>query len=247
MAITDDGRGIAFRPLLEKAPASNLIDRREAERLTPDQVRELIFLPGLTTADKLNLNAGRGVGMSIVRENIAALGGSVTIETWPQRGTTFTIRVPRPFADTTPLRYDDGDQISGGSPGIIKVLIVDDSPSVRLQTSRIVENAGWFFETAKNGYDALEKLRTMVVRPDVILTDIEMPKMGGYEFLAAVRDDELLREIPVVFISSRSDPAERERAISAGVSHYLTKPYERERLIVLVEELAHRHDVINAS
>ncbi|PYT00527.1 MAG: hypothetical protein DMF63_08155 [Acidobacteria bacterium] len=242
LSVTDDGGGIAFRPLLEKAVASNTISRAQAEQMTPAKIHELIFLPGLTTAEKLSLNAGRGVGMSIVRESIAAAGGLVTIETWPQKGTTFTVRIPRRFAERASVR----DQSISKYPLQIQekkltVLIVDDSPSVRLMTSKVVENAGWSVETARDGVEALEKLRVMPL-PSVILSDIEMPRMGGYEFVAVLTKDEKLKEIPVIFISSRTN--ERERSEAAGVTEYLTKPYDETKLVELIATLAARSELV---
>jgi chemosensory pili system protein ChpA (sensor histidine kinase/response regulator) len=231
LSVTDDGRGIAFRPLLDKAVASNLISPIEAEQMTPDKIRELIFLPGLTTAQKLTLNAGRGVGMSIVRESVAARGGNISIETWPQKGTTFSIRIPRPFAEIDAVG-DPVVQTDVETPAKRwMVLVVDDSPSVRLMTSRVIEKAGWNVETARDGLEALEKLHTMEP-PSVILSDIEMPRMGGYEFVAALREDDALRNIPVIFVSSRTE--DRQQAALAGVADYLTKPYDENKLVELI-------------
>lgn len=241
MSVTDDGRGIAFRPLLDKAVASNLISPVEAEQMTPDEIRELIFLPGLTTAQNLTLNAGRGVGMSIVRENVAARGGNISIETWPQKGTTFTIRIPRPFAEIDAA----GDPVvQSGTDTRAKrwtVLVVDDSPSVRLMTSRVIEKAGWNAEMARDGIDALEKLHT-IEPPSIILSDVEMPRMGGYEFVAALREDDALKHIPVIFISSRTE--DRQRAAVAGAAEYLTKPYDENRLVELIVQHATTPDLV---
>jgi CheY-like chemotaxis protein/signal transduction histidine kinase len=235
LSVTDDGRGIAFRPLLDKAVASNLISPAEAEQMTSDKIRELIFLPGLTTAQKLTLNAGRGVGMSIVRESVAARGGIISIETWPQKGTTFSIRIPRPFAEIDTSVDTTVDAYVADQPKRWTVLIIDDSPSVRLMTSRIIEKAGWHAVTARDGIDALEKLLTMEP-PSVILSDIEMPRMGGYEFVAALREDDSLKDIPVIFISSRTN--DHEQAAAAGVAEYLTKPYDEHKLTELIGHLA---------
>jgi chemosensory pili system protein ChpA (sensor histidine kinase/response regulator) len=182
--------------------------------------------------------------MSIVRESLIASKGTIAIETWPQKGTTFRIRVPLPFADLG--RYIEPAtelSIAPSSP-TLKVLIVDDSPSVRLMTSRTMQGAGWQAHTAKNGIDALEKLVEMSKLPDVILTDIEMPVMGGYEFIAALRDDESLKEIPVVFVSSRMGVDDRAQAIAAGAVEYVTKPYDERKLVELVDRLAHTHDQV---
>ena len=240
LSVTDDGRGIAFMPLLEKAVATNLVSRAEAEQMTSDKIRELIFYPGLTTAKKLSLNAGRGIGMSIVRESIGAAGGTVSIETWPQKGTTFTVRIPRPFASQEPAQPRPTADFPTASSRI-RVMIVDDSPSVRLTTSKVVEKAGWHVETAKNGIDALEKLKILPA-PNVILSDIEMPKMGGFEFVAALREDESLKGIPVIFISSRTDDSDRQQATAAGVADYLTKPYDQVQLMELINRLILTND-----
>lgn len=120
-------------------------------------------------------------------------------------------------------------------------MIVDDSPSVRLTTSKVVEKAGWHVETAKNGIDALEKLKILPA-PNVILSDIEMPKMGGFEFVAALREDESLKGIPVIFISSRTDDSDRQQATAAGVADYLTKPYDQIQLMELINRLILTND-----
>ena len=242
VSVTDDGRGIAFRPLLEKAVSSNLISPADAEEITTEKTLELIFLPGLTTAKNLSLNAGRGVGMSIVRESVAAAGGIVSIETWPQKGTTFSIRIPRPFAE----RNEVDNVINGKQPIRLpgknrSTLIVDDSPSVRLMTARAVEKAGWHAETARDGIEALEKLR-VIRRPDVILSDIEMPRMGGYELVAALSEDDKIRGIPVIFISSRAD--EYAQAEAAGVTECLTKPYDERKLIETIGRLAEKTELV---
>ncbi len=244
VSVTDDGRGIAFLPLLEKAVVSNLITRAEAEEMTSDKICELIFLPGLTTAKKLNLNAGRGVGMSIVRESIAAAGGTISIETWPQKGTTFTVRIPRPFA-THVQEKADRPAIFAAPSSRVRVMIVDDSPSVRLTTSKVIEKAGWHVESARNGLDALEKLK-ILQPPNVILSDIEMPRMGGFEFVGALRADESLKNIPVIFISSRTDEADREQARVIGAAAYVTKPYDHVQLLELINRLTLSKELVKS-
>ena len=103
-------------------------------------------------------------------------------------------------------------------------------------TARIVEKAGWSVETARSGSDALETLKLQPL-PNVILSDIEMPRMGGSEFLAALREEESLRNIPIIFISSRTAEAERQQASNAGVAAYLTKPFDQVQLLELINRL----------
>jgi CheY-like chemotaxis protein/HPt (histidine-containing phosphotransfer) domain-containing protein len=246
VSVADDGRGIAHQALVDKAIAAKRIERDEADRMSAAQVQDLIFLAGFTTAEKLSLNAGRGVGMNIVRESLAAAGGSISIETWPQRGTTFTIRVPNPFApiaeetaSVSPLPKEERSDLT--------VLVVDDSPSVRLITGRTIRAAGWNVETARNGVDALNKLMSMDDLPHLILSDVEMPLMGGYELLAALRSEPTLKYIPIVIVSSRAGAEDRKRALAAGSLDYVTKPYDEGYLIELIDRLALRPELQTAS
>ena len=244
MSVTDDGRGIAHQMLVDKALASGRITAEEADRMNAAEVRELVFMPGLTTAENLNLNAGRGVGMTIVRESLEASGGTISIETWPQKGTTFTVRIPNPFAAELRHERRNSGTTHENDPDQISILVVDDSPSVRLMTGRTIENAGWRVQTAKNGLDALEKLSEMAERPNLIISDLEMPMMGGFEFLAALRADPSLKDVPVIVISSRVGAEDRKQALAAGALEYLTKPYDEQQLVELIGRMARRAEVI---
>ena len=79
--------------------------------------------------------------------------------------------------------------------------------------------------------------------PDVVLTDVEMPRMDGYELTAAIRGSELFREIPIVMITSRAGDKHREKALDLGVSDYLAKPYDDSELISTVERLSSKNPV----
>lgn len=97
---------------------------------------------------------------------------------------------------------------------------------MRHVTTKLVKNAGWKTIVAKDGLEALEILQSATELPNVILTDVEMPRMNGYELLAALKQKESLREIPVIMITSRSTDKHRQKAVELGVSEYLTKPFE---------------------
>ena len=240
LKVSDDGRGIAFKPLLDKAVAAGVIAESDRDQLASRRLHDLLFVPGLTTAERLTLNAGRGVGMSIVRESVAAAGGIVEYETSAQRGTTFTIIIPcvtetpasAPFAAWLEAPLYEGPRTRGA------IFVVDDSPSVRLSTAQLLESAGWHIVVANNGLDAIDKLRDMAELPVAVVSDIEMPLMDGYDLLSEIRHDEALREIPVIFVSSRAGNAEREKALNAGAEDYITKPFEGKNLVALVDRLA---------
>ena len=115
------------------------------------------------------------------------------------------------------------------------VLIVDDSVTVRKVTSRLMERQGFEVETAKDGVDALEKLQEL--RPDVVLLDIEMPRMDGFEVLRSVRRDEALKDLPIIMITSRTGEKHKQQAMELGVNEYLGKPFQEANLIATIEEV----------
>ncbi|GBC59142.1 hypothetical protein DENIS_0078 [Desulfonema ishimotonii] len=114
----------------------------------------------------------------------------------------------------------------------LSIMIVDDSVSIRQVVSRLIEEQGWEALTAKDGIDALEKLRDST--PGLILLDIEMPRMNGYEFLSAMRSDPEYRDIPVIMLTSRATAKHREKALSLGASGFMVKPYNENEFINLI-------------
>ena len=111
------------------------------------------------------------------------------------------------------------------------VMVVDDSLTVRKITSRLLAREGYQVILAKDGV-ALEQL--LDVMPDVILSDIEMPRMDGFDFVRNLRADERLRSLPVIMITSRTADKHRNYALQIGANHYLGKPYDEEELLALV-------------
>jgi chemosensory pili system protein ChpA (sensor histidine kinase/response regulator) len=383
LTVSDDGRGISAASLVEKAVQNNFITPHEATKMNEDEAFSLMFLPGLTTADKLSQVSGRGVGMNIVKTSIARQQGTISVSSKPHKETIFIVRLPMALAVTRALLVKSGEQffafplklvrqvaeISGaeidrvireksvrienanyslvelnellklssviktddknipllvletlenpcallvdeiikteeivikplGAPlqnradflgaailgdgrvvpvldlihliaergtrdvelkiedqkpktenqdsnsalraphSELNILIVDDSPSVRHINSKLIKSAGWQAIIAKDGLEALEILQAFQEPPDVILTDVEMPRMNGYELLASLKQNEKLRAIPVIMITSRAGDKHRQKAIDLGVSEYLTKPYQDSVLLEKIKELA---------
>ncbi len=381
VVITDDGRGISASALKEKAVQNNLITKEKADLMSEEEAFSLIFLPGLTTAEKLSQISGRGIGMNIIKTGVERNGGTISLASEAHKSTTFTLRLPMSLAVTRALLVKSGEQtfafplnlvkhigeisaenlkqakdsirlgdvnyrishlnqllqttsanhstdenvplllidilenpralivdsiikteeivikplnnplqnlaellgatilgngsvvpvldliylldskaqslksevqsqsknqnflsenqsqIQNSKSQIPKIMIVDDSPSVRHLTSNIVKNAGWTAIVAKDGLEALEILQDETELPYVILTDVEMPRMDGYELLASIKRQENLLKIPVVMITSRTGDKHRQKAFSLGVSEYLTKPYEDTKLTGIICKL----------
>jgi chemosensory pili system protein ChpA (sensor histidine kinase/response regulator) len=177
---------------------------------------QLSRMPGLTGVTLLPSGA---VALIYNPVALAALYGSEQASPSPRRG------VPAgalPAPELAPL-----------------VMVVDDSLTVRRVTQRLLEREGYRVLLAKDGVEALERLAD--ARPVVILCDIEMPRMDGFELVRSLRDDAQRKSIPVIMITSRIAQKHREHAAQLGVRHYLGKPFSEAELLALVAQYAGRH------
>ncbi len=118
------------------------------------------------------------------------------------------------------------------------VLVVDDSLTVRKITGRLLTREGYVVVVAKDGVDALEKLQDQ--RPDVMITDVEMPRMDGFDLTRNVRADAGLKALPIIMITSRTADKHRQHATELGVDVFLGKPYEEGELLRHIKALAER-------
>ena len=116
------------------------------------------------------------------------------------------------------------------------VLVVDDSLTVRRVTQRLLVREGYRVVLAKDGLDALERLAEE--RPQVVLSDIEMPRMDGFDLVRNIRSNPNLRDLPVIMITSRIAQKHRDHAAELGVDHYMGKPYSEEDLLALIGHYA---------
>ncbi|QNX34382.1 hybrid sensor histidine kinase/response regulator [Acinetobacter seifertii] len=375
VVFSDDGQGIDVEKVRQKALLAGLI--KLEQHLEHQDILQLIFHPGLSTADQITQISGRGVGLDVVQSDIKALGGHVSVDSVYGKGTTFTIRVPTTVAVSDalmvkvadqqfaiplaqidrivrvspasleqyfespkelfeyenkryPLRYlsefvgnqpmprlngmmyslpvlmikaNNGqtvallvDQLIGSRAQIVVkpigqqfasigaiagatilgdgqvclildgqniarqiqstprhkqlseavyrqresderrlIMIVDDSVTVRKVTSRLLERQGYDVVTAKDGVDAIEQLEN--IKPDLMLLDIEMPRMDGFEVLNLVRHHDMHQYMPIIMITSRTGEKHRERAFSLGVSQYMGKPFQEEELLENIDAL----------
>ncbi len=117
-------------------------------------------------------------------------------------------------------------------PQVPLVLVVDDSITVRRVTQRLLQREGYRVSLAADGLQALERLQEE--RPTVVLSDIEMPRMDGFDLARNIRGDARLADLPIIMITSRIAEKHREHAMELGVNNYLGKPYSEEELLSLV-------------
>ncbi len=110
-----------------------------------------------------------------------------------------------------------------------KILIVDDSKMTRNFHAYILKSAGFNIKDAENGFDALEK--ALIDKFDLIITDINMPKMDGYTFIQRLRENDEYRDTPVIIISTEDEAEDKRKGFEAGADFYIVKPVTPEKLL----------------
>ena len=126
----------------------------------------------------------------------------------------------------------------------LHIMIVDDSVSVRQVLTRFIEENGFRALAAKDGIDALDKLSNDI--PDLIVLDIEMPRMNGYELLSAIRSEKAYQHIPVIMLTSRTASKHRKKAMSLGANGFIVKPYKDIEFLELIRKLTNNQNVFNS-
>ena len=367
IVLSDDGAGLDARLIRLKALRMGLLAPGDA--INDSALHQLIFAPGFSTAPAVTETSGRGVGMDVVRAEVAAIGGRIEVASEPGAGTTFRIRFPLTLAATQsilvragatyaipsslveqiqevkpdelvsayeassiawngtdyPLHYlprllgqaenpaelsrhnavlmlSSGenrlavhvDQILRNQevvlksigpqlarvPGVVgatvlgtgqvvlmlnpvqlyaggrvltalgqlpppkvvsekapapHIMVVDDSLTVRRVSERLLTREGYQVSTAKDGVDAIQQMQDAL--PDLIIADIEMPRMDGFELTKQLRSDTRMKSIPIIVVSSRMAEKHRRHALDLGADAFFGKPYDEEDLLARVTEL----------
>jgi chemosensory pili system protein ChpA (sensor histidine kinase/response regulator) len=165
-----------------------------------------------------------------------------TVSTTTQKGAEVSVPTGPSLAQAIAGSVRDGGFMVDEAAAAVRanplVMVVDDSLTVRKITSRMLTRENFEVVTAKDGVDGLQQLQD--VAPDVILLDIEMPRMDGFEFARNVRADAKTKHIPIIMITSRTADKHRNHALELGVNEYMGKPYQEEQLLQLIRQFTKR-------
>ena len=219
---------------------------------------------------KSRTHEGTGIGLSLVQELVKWHGGAVSVESTVNKGTTFTVSIPKGKAhlpaeaivssnvsmssmksaeifSEEALRWlphgeyspETEPRVTGnGRPGNVheeslhaRILIADDNPDLRAYMSRLLE-PHYRVEAVGDGHAALELTRKQI--PDLVLSDVMMPQLDGFDLLRELRADERTRTIPVVLLSARAGEESAVEGLNAGADDYLVKPFSARELLARV-------------
>jgi chemosensory pili system protein ChpA (sensor histidine kinase/response regulator) len=216
-----------------------LLDEDASTETAPrTALNPVIVLRGVHGQIALEVQAILGNGEVVVRNigpQVSTVKGIVGASVMPD-GSIALIINPLLFLVSDPLRKNKKSTSITTSTPIFKVLVVDDSLTVRRISQRLLERAGYSVLLARDGLHAIEILQTEQV--SIVLLDIEMPRMDGFEFLHYLRQDTKTSALPVVMITSRTADKHRAHAKELGATAYLGKPFNETELLTLIKSFA---------
>ncbi len=204
--------------------------------MTADQVSRLFQPFTQAEASTTRRFGGTGLGLAITRRLVELMQGTITVQSTPKEGTTFTVRVPAelvaspvPAPATAPV--GNAAMAHKGT-----VLVIDDEPNSRDMLTRVLQKDGYRVISAANGREGLE--RAQADRPDVITLDIMMQGMDGWSVLSQLKADGATADIPVVIVSIIDD---RNLGLTLGAADHVGKPIDREQFTTVIRRLAASH------
>jgi len=202
------------------------IDKKDQERIFERFYR--------ANHPQVNQESGTGLGLPIVRSLVELHGGKVWVQSEPGQGSTFSFTLP--VADTDPAAWKTSLSHQTASEGeMAKILIAEDEKDIRELIVFSLNFAGFEVVAAVDGQEALEK--ALEAKPDLIMMDVRMPRMTGYEACAKMKQMDELKHIPVVILSAKGQESEIQTGLNVGAYEYILKPFAPDELIQRVKKI----------
>jgi PAS domain S-box-containing protein len=180
---------------------------------------------------------GTGLGLTIVKQLVELQHGTITVKSEENIGSTFVVSIP--YSLTTSKKkmvesISSSREINSKSVKGLRILLVEDNDINRLYASSILKNWDCYFETAENGFVAIQKLKNQEF--DIVLMDIQMPVMDGFEATKAIRNDRFKNsKVPIIAITANVTKKDMEKCLAAGMNDYIVKPFTPDDLLILLK------------
>ena len=204
--------------------------------MTAEQI-EKIFLPFEQVGDAQKRAEGTGLGLSISRQLVALMGGEIHVESEPGQGSRFWFEAAFPVVEPAEQVERPVDrEISGYTGEQKKILVVDDKAENRVMLLDLLTPLGFEVTLAENGREGVEQANAL--HPDLILMDLVMPVMSGFEAVKAIRQTPELQDIPIIAVSASVLDMDRANSQRAGCNDFLAKPVDADALFALIEQHA---------
>lgn len=181
---------------------------------------------------------GTGLGLTIVRQLVELQHGTIRVDSRENEGSEFIVEITykRGLKSDLAQTLSDREQQSLQDLKGFMVLLAEDNDVNRLYASSILKNMNCRFDVAENGFVAIEKLKSKHF--DLVLMDIQMPVMDGYESTRAIRSTEAIAHIPIVAVTANASPAERQKCIDLGMNECVSKPFTPQELYTVLKKFA---------
>jgi PAS domain S-box-containing protein len=225
---------ITFAVSREKRPDKEWLEfsvRDSGIGMNEAQISKLFQAFSQADASTTRKYGGTGLGLAISRKFCQMMGGDITVESEPGRGSTFFVRIPVEVVDPKKVTLQVEEDPGATTVERSSVLVIDDDPSVRDVVKRSLSKEGVSVMTAANGEEGLELARKH--RPDVITLDVQMPGMDGWEVLKTLKSDPDLRQIAVIMMTNID---EKTTGYALGAAEYMTKPVDRDHLVEVLKK-----------
>ncbi|MCP4693876.1 MAG: response regulator [Desulfobacterales bacterium] len=200
--------------------------------IAPDELDE-VFQPFKQAGDIRGRAGGTGLGLSISRQLVSAMAGELRADSAPGRGSVFRFEISLPVVAAEAKEPQPDREITGYAGPRRKVLVVDDHRENRVMLHEMLELVGFEVFLAANGREAANK--ALDIRPDLILMDLVMPEMTGFEAARAIRREPALAHTPIIAVSASVLESDQAKSRIAGCDAFLSKPVKTRELYDLLE------------